>query len=144
MENKIPSLVLPGEEAETPAVTEAPAAETAAAKQVGELRRDVAAAGVERGPPAAAAGGLAEQVPEDILESCAACSAAARGTACRESGTAAHCADGIILLAFLCVGEHRVCLGEILEHPLRVGVTLVLIRMVFPCQLAVGLFDVGV
>ena len=33
MENKIPSLVLPGEEAETPAVTEAPAAETAAAVQ---------------------------------------------------------------------------------------------------------------
>ena len=35
MENKIPDLVLPGEEAvnETPAVTEAPAAETAAAVQ---------------------------------------------------------------------------------------------------------------
>src|SRR6185437_5749660 len=49
----------------------------------------------------------------------------------------------VVLLAPLLVGQHRIRLGDLLEPLLGRGVTLVRVRVVLACQLAVRRLDLG-
>src|SRR5947209_7305421 len=65
--------------------------------------------------------------------------------ACLEpGGRCPHAAEPVILRALVGVGEHGVGLADFLEARLRGGIAGVLVRVELPCEVAVGLLELGV
>ena len=130
----IPALRGPAEAAIAARRLAEPAAAEEAAEQV-----VVVAALLERVRLAACRAGRTS-LPKTSSKPAATTGAARRG----ESRTRAHGADGVVLLALLGVGEHRVRLADLLELRLRGGVTGIRVGVVLARELAVDLLQLRV
>src|SRR5690606_29519398 len=69
--------------------------------------------------------------------------AGAAGTGGEPGSASGHGTQGVVLLALLGVGEHRVGLADLLELRLSLGVPGVVVRVVGAGELAIGLLDGG-
>ena len=122
---------------------ESGAATRRASKETGE---DI----LEAGPAAGHAGGLeahvvataaetasgATKAPEEVFEA-----ARSTGSGGEARTSACHGANRVVALAFLVVGQDRVCLANLLEPGFGRRIARVLIRVPLPRQLTVGLRD---
>src|SRR6202000_1272163 len=64
-------------------------------------------------------------------------------TASRDPEAAEHRAGLVVLLALLLVGQHVVRFGDLLEAILRLRAALVRLGVPLPCELTIGLLDLG-